>query len=46
MSSSETGQNCAYVHGIHVLIVNFLSDQEIHKPCDEGRKETSGTGVG
>jgi len=20
--------------------------QEIHKPCDEGRKETSGTGVG
>jgi len=46
VSSSETGQNCAYVRGIHVLKVNFLFYQEIRKSCDEGWKETSGTGVG
>jgi len=46
VSSSETGKNCSYVHKIHVIKVNFLFYQEIRKPCDEGRKETSGTGVG
>lgn len=44
--SSETGQNSTCIHGIHVLKVNFLFYQEIHKPCDEGWKETSGTGFG